>query len=171
MFIVQRKESTNKTIRMPNDLIDQLEDLAGSENISFNQLVVQCCEYALQHISSNDGKISDTESFLKRKRFYKTAFIEYMTDRSSGNEKTLSQIFTDAIFLTKTYNADLDIDFYDLLVGNVSISEYEDALVSYFTNTKKKSPIELAKSYVRAFELLQAFMRDSDYLSEEIKNG
>lgn len=47
MFVVQKNEATSKTIRMPNALIEQLEEIAANEDISFNQLVVQCCEYAI----------------------------------------------------------------------------------------------------------------------------
>lgn len=47
MFVVKKSESSNKTIRMPNDLIDRLEDVAKDKDVSFSQLVIQCCEYAL----------------------------------------------------------------------------------------------------------------------------
>lgn len=38
---------------MPNDLIENLERLAFENDISFNQLVVQCCEYALDNMEPN----------------------------------------------------------------------------------------------------------------------
>ena len=41
MFVVQKNEATSKTIRMPNALIEQLEEIAANEDISFNQLVVK----------------------------------------------------------------------------------------------------------------------------------
>lgn len=47
MFEVQNPQKSNKTIRMPDDLINRLQIIADQNNISFNQLVVQCCEYAL----------------------------------------------------------------------------------------------------------------------------
>ena len=50
MFTVKKPESSNKTIRMPNELIDQLEKLATEKDISFNQLVIQCCNYALENL-------------------------------------------------------------------------------------------------------------------------
>lgn len=49
MFTIKKPQSSNKTIRMPDTLIDQLQQLANENDISFNQLVVQCCEYALDH--------------------------------------------------------------------------------------------------------------------------
>ncbi|MEE0060945.1 MAG: YlcI/YnfO family protein [Acutalibacteraceae bacterium] len=54
MFVVKKPESSNKTIRMPNELIDKLEKLAASNDISFNQLVVQCCEYALENLQKDE---------------------------------------------------------------------------------------------------------------------
>lgn len=54
MFVVKKPESSNKTIRMPNELIDKLEKLATVNDISFNQLVVQCCEYALDNLQKEE---------------------------------------------------------------------------------------------------------------------
>lgn len=39
---------------MPTDLINSLERLATSHDISFNQLVVQCCRYALENLDLKD---------------------------------------------------------------------------------------------------------------------
>lgn len=50
-FVIRKPESSNKTIRMPNILIQKLEMLASDNDISFNQLVVQCCNYAIDHLS------------------------------------------------------------------------------------------------------------------------
>lgn len=48
MFVVKEKqESSNKTIRLPNDLIQRLEALAQEKNLSFSGIIIQCCEYAL----------------------------------------------------------------------------------------------------------------------------
>jgi len=58
MFKIKKPESTSKTIRLPNDLIEKLEQLAALNDISFNQLVVQCCEYALQNLDTEDSSNS-----------------------------------------------------------------------------------------------------------------
>lgn len=50
MFEIKKPSASNKTVRMPDSLIEKLEQLAGKNEISFNQLVVQCCEYALEHL-------------------------------------------------------------------------------------------------------------------------
>ena len=56
MFEVKKPQSSNKTIRMPDELIARLQELADKNDISFNQLVVQCCEYALKSLNEkSDG--------------------------------------------------------------------------------------------------------------------
>lgn len=54
MFVVKKPESSNKTIRMSNELIEKLERLAARKDVSFNQLVIQCCEYALNDLPKED---------------------------------------------------------------------------------------------------------------------
>lgn len=53
MFTVKKPQNSNKTIRMPDELIDRLQKIADDNDISFNQLVVQCCEYALDNQKMN----------------------------------------------------------------------------------------------------------------------
>ncbi len=50
MFKITKPEYTNKTFRMPAELVNELEKLAQEKEISLNQLVVQCCKYALENI-------------------------------------------------------------------------------------------------------------------------
>lgn len=56
MFTVKKNESSNKTIRMSNDLIERLEQVAQEKDVSFSQLVIQCCEYALGHMGEEQDK-------------------------------------------------------------------------------------------------------------------
>lgn len=56
MFVIRKPESSNKTIRMNNDLIEKLESIAAEKQISFNQLVVQCCEYAIANLKAENGE-------------------------------------------------------------------------------------------------------------------
>ena len=53
MFEIKKPTSSNKTIRMPDPLIEKLEKLASKHDISFNQLVVQCCEYAIKNMKKD----------------------------------------------------------------------------------------------------------------------
>ncbi len=56
MFEIKKPSASNKTVRMPDSLIEKLEKLAGENDISFNQLVIQCCEYAIEHLNQTNKK-------------------------------------------------------------------------------------------------------------------
>ena len=43
-------EYENKSLRLPKDLIEQVQTLADENNMSFNKVVIQCIEYALGHM-------------------------------------------------------------------------------------------------------------------------
>ncbi len=55
-FIIKKPTSSNRTVRMPDPLIDRLTKLADEQDISFNQLVVQCCEFALENLKNKERK-------------------------------------------------------------------------------------------------------------------
>ncbi len=52
-FKVKKKEYVCKTIRIPRELFLQLDALLGDKGISLNQLVIQCCQYALSHLDDD----------------------------------------------------------------------------------------------------------------------
>lgn len=45
-------EYENKSLRLPKELITQVQALADSNNLSFNKVVIQCIEYALQNMDN-----------------------------------------------------------------------------------------------------------------------
>lgn len=47
-------ESVNKTFRIPINIVEQLERLAGENNTSVNKVVIQCLQYSLNNISTKD---------------------------------------------------------------------------------------------------------------------
>jgi len=48
MFVVKKNsEMMNKTFRLPVDLLERLTEVAKAQEVSVNNLVQQCCEYAL----------------------------------------------------------------------------------------------------------------------------
>jgi len=65
LFRIQKPTASNKTIRMPDTLIDTLEQLAAKHDISFNRLVIQCCEYALQHMEMDKDSADVSEGKMK----------------------------------------------------------------------------------------------------------
>lgn len=44
----------NKSLRLPKDLIEQVQSLANDNNMSFNKVVIQCIEYALGDMESSN---------------------------------------------------------------------------------------------------------------------
>ena len=55
-FIIKKPTSSNRTVRMPDDLIEKISVLSNEKGISFNQLVIQCCEFALEHLNDKENK-------------------------------------------------------------------------------------------------------------------
>lgn len=55
-FIIKKPTSSNRTIRMPDSLIEKITKLAAKQDISFNRVVVQCCEYAINNLPKVDDK-------------------------------------------------------------------------------------------------------------------
>ena len=45
--------SVNKTFRIPINIVEQLEQIAGACNTSVNKVVIQCLEYALENIQAD----------------------------------------------------------------------------------------------------------------------
>lgn len=52
MFKIEKIETINKTFRIPTELAKRLQQVAQEQGISMNNLVVQCCEYALKDLDS-----------------------------------------------------------------------------------------------------------------------
>ena len=61
MFKVKKTEYVNKTFRLPTDLVKRLEVVAQNKNVSLNNLVVQCCEYALENIDNSEASKDKTD--------------------------------------------------------------------------------------------------------------
>ena len=53
MFKVKKIEMVNKTFRLPTDLVKRLAIVAQEQGVSMNNLVGQCCEYALNQMEKN----------------------------------------------------------------------------------------------------------------------
>ncbi len=57
MFRLERREFVNKTFRLPLTLVEELQELAQYKNMSMNQLIISCCEYALNNLDEEDKPI------------------------------------------------------------------------------------------------------------------
>jgi len=54
-FKITKKETENKTIRFPLDLINRIEEAIIGQDITFSRFVILACEYALKEMD-NDKK-------------------------------------------------------------------------------------------------------------------
>ena len=54
MFRLKKEyiEYENKSLRLPKDLIEKVQALANENQMSFNKVVIQCIEYALDSTDS-----------------------------------------------------------------------------------------------------------------------
>lgn len=52
--IAKGYDHITKTIRIPEPMAAELESLAEENDLSLNQLVVQCIQFALEHISPDE---------------------------------------------------------------------------------------------------------------------
>ena len=57
MFKIEKESSEyeNKSLRLPKDLINQVQALADENNISFNRVVIQSIRYALSHMDDDES--------------------------------------------------------------------------------------------------------------------
>jgi len=53
MFKINSPEKVNRTIRISKSFAEELHKIAQRKNITFSDLVVQCCEYALANLESD----------------------------------------------------------------------------------------------------------------------
>lgn len=65
MFRVKKKtiDYEVKSIRMPSYLVTQIQDIADENDVSFSSLVIQCIDYALSNMATDD--VTDTEKINK----------------------------------------------------------------------------------------------------------
>ncbi len=58
MFKLKKEysEFENKSVRLPKVLIDKVQELACEYEMSFNKVVIQCIEYALDNMEEEGDK-------------------------------------------------------------------------------------------------------------------
>lgn len=56
MFKLKKEyvEYENKSLRLPKDLITKVQELANKNNMSFNRVIIQCIEYALDNAEESE---------------------------------------------------------------------------------------------------------------------
>lgn len=43
-----------KSLRLPTNIVTEVQELANSNNMSFNKVVIQCIEYALENMENEE---------------------------------------------------------------------------------------------------------------------
>lgn len=54
-FHIKKQEYSNRTFRFPVELLEELNTLASNKNLSLNQIIAQCCEYALKNLDDDES--------------------------------------------------------------------------------------------------------------------
>lgn len=54
-FVIKKTEYVNKTFRITKELNDRLSEIAQAENVSVNELVVQCCNFAISNMKKSQN--------------------------------------------------------------------------------------------------------------------
>lgn len=52
-----RKETENKTVRFPVDLLARIEKIMREKNVSFSGFVIQACEYVVDELEEDKTRI------------------------------------------------------------------------------------------------------------------
>lgn len=55
-FKIEKPEYVNRTFRITKELAEKLSEIAQSEGISVNELVVQCCNFAISNMEVTEEK-------------------------------------------------------------------------------------------------------------------
>lgn len=65
--IPKNHSGITKTLRLPENLVDDIQILADLKNISFNKAVIELLDFSLKNLDDNDEKLIEK----KRKEFEK----------------------------------------------------------------------------------------------------
>lgn len=52
--IPENHSGISKTLRLPEDMVDNIQNLANIKNLSFNRIVISLLEFSLDNLDEND---------------------------------------------------------------------------------------------------------------------
>lgn len=55
-FYIKRQEYSNRTFRFSVEMLEELGKLANDKNISLNQIVIKCCDFALKNLVDEEAE-------------------------------------------------------------------------------------------------------------------
>lgn len=53
---IERKETINKCVRFPANLVKEIDNIANENNIAFSKFVIEACKYALKDMEKKAKK-------------------------------------------------------------------------------------------------------------------
>ena len=54
--IPENYNGVSKTLRLPENIVENIQDLANIKNLSFNRVVISLLEFGLNNLDENDKK-------------------------------------------------------------------------------------------------------------------
>ena len=57
--IPENHSGVSKTLRLPENIVDDIQNLANIKNLSFNKIVISLLEFSLSNLDENDRKKID----------------------------------------------------------------------------------------------------------------
>ena len=57
-----RRETENKTVRFPVDLISRIEQIMIEKDVSFSGFVIQACEYVVDELENEKQKYKEKQN-------------------------------------------------------------------------------------------------------------
>lgn len=54
--IPQNHSGVSKTLRLPENIVEDVQNLANLKNLSFNRIVISLLEFGLSNLDERDGK-------------------------------------------------------------------------------------------------------------------
>ena len=54
--IPENHSGISKTLRLPEDIVEDIQSLANIKNLSFNKVVISLLNFSLQNLDENDKK-------------------------------------------------------------------------------------------------------------------
>ena len=55
--IPENHSGVTKTLRLPENIVDEIQELANFKNLSFNKIVISLLEFGLENLDENDKNI------------------------------------------------------------------------------------------------------------------
>lgn len=58
--IPKNHSGISKTLRLPEDMVDDIQNLANLKNLSFNKVVISLLEFSLNNLDEKDKEVLET---------------------------------------------------------------------------------------------------------------